>query len=99
MTPRKSDKSLADPAEGVIAANDALAGYVEEPPPAPLDGFIRCYNAEIDGTADLPIQALGIYRGKGWVPVAEEVAPAPEAVVATAVVAPVEAPEVPEVSK
>lgn len=43
------------------------------------DGFVRCVNPDLGGSvADLPESALGIHRGRGWIP-ADELAQAPEA--------------------
>lgn len=52
----------------------------DEADEAPIaDGFVRCTNPDLgDAIADLPEQALGIHRARGWIPVDEPTdAPAP----------------------
>ena len=35
-------------------------------------GFVRCTHPDTDGVADLPVDALGFYKSRGWIPVAAD---------------------------
>jgi hypothetical protein len=52
----------------------------EQAPPPPEDGFVRVFHPETGGVGDVPVQALGIYRARGWVPIDEEPTAEPEPV-------------------